>query len=53
MVNLWHTRSNPIEIMFDMWALTFIKMYYWPFFVAGTADNVVDLFKPQTYSICK
>lgn len=38
---------------FDQGMLAFVKMYYWPAFVAGSADNIVDLFKPQTYSICR
>ena len=46
-------KNNPIDIMFNVWMLTAIKMYYLPYFIAGSADNVVDLFKPQTYSICK
>lgn len=37
----------------DQWTLLVLKTYYWPFFVAGAADNITDLFKPQTYSICK
>ena len=53
--------SHPLFIMqdqiFGFWheqmILTFIKMWFFPNFVAGTADNVVDLFKPQTYSICR
>ena len=38
---------------FDQGMLAFVKIYYWPAFVAGSADNIVDLFKPQTYSICR
>jgi hypothetical protein len=38
---------------FDQCMLAFIKSYYWPAFIAGSSDNIVDLFKPQTYSICK
>lgn len=38
---------------FDQGMLTFVKIYYWPAFVAGSADNIIDLFKPQTYSICR
>lgn len=56
MANLLHTRSNMYTTMnwwLDQYMLAFLKMYYWPAFVAGSADNVVDLFKPQTYSICK
>ena len=54
-------KTNPVFILqdqvfgwwFDQFVLGSIKAYYWPAFVAGTADNVVDLFKPQTYSICR
>ena len=69
MVNLLHTKNNiedlyrthPFFILqdqvFGYWheqmVLTFIKLWYFPNFVAGSADNIVDLFKPQTYSICK
>lgn len=38
---------------YDYWFSMGLKMYYWPAFVAGSADNIADLFKPQTYSICK
>ena len=38
---------------FDQLVLTGVKLYYWPAFIAGSKDNVVDLFKPQTYNICK
>lgn len=38
---------------FDQWITTALKMYYWPAFIAGSADNIVDLLKPQTYNICK
>ena len=44
---------NVIDIMLDYWTLSFVKFYFFPFFVAGISDNVTDLFKPQTYSICK
>lgn len=37
----------------DLWALTAIKLYFWPFFVAGIADNVAAVLNPKTYSICK
>ena len=51
------SRSNfivqQVSDVLDMWALAGIKLYYWPFFVAGSADNFADLLKPQTYSICK
>ena len=69
MVNLSHTKSDIEELYkthpffmaqdylfgfwYDMWVLGFVKMYYWPAFVAGSADNIADLFKPQTYSICR
>lgn len=54
-------RSSPMFIAqdqifgwwFDQSMLAFVKMHYWPMFLAGSADNIVDLFKPQTYSICK
>lgn len=44
---------NPVDDILNFWVLTAIKMYYFPYFIAGSADNIVDLFKPQTYSICK
>ena len=28
---------------FDIWMDTALRMYYWPFFVAGNADNVQDI----------
>lgn len=37
----------------EQFVMGFVKLYYFPFFVAGSADNVVDLFKPQTYNICR
>ena len=46
-------RNNPIDEVLDFWTLSFVKMYFFPFFVIGISDNVVDLFKPQTYSICR
>lgn len=54
-------KSNPMFAMqdqilcwwYDQWMTGVLKMYYWPAFVAGSADNVVDLFKPQTYNICR
>lgn len=30
-----------------------LKMYYWPAFIAGTADDFTAIFNPKTYSICK
>lgn len=30
-----------------------LKGYFTPFFIAGVSDNISDLLKPQTYSICK
>lgn len=53
--------NNPIFILqdqmagwvFDLYMQQAIKCYYWPAFIAGNTDNVMDLFKPQTYSICK
>lgn len=53
--------SNPFFILqdqifgtwFDAWVLLGVKCYYWPAFIAGTSDNIADLLKPQTYSICK
>ena len=53
MVNLLHMKNNPYDMMLNAWVLGAIKMYYLPYFIAGSYDNVVDLFKPQTYSICK
>lgn len=53
MVNLLLTKNNPVDEVLNFWALSAMKMYFWPYFVAGSADNIVDLFKPQTYSICK
>lgn len=48
---------NPIDEIFcwwcDQYTAMFLKMYYWPAFVAGSSDNIIDLFKPQTYNICK
>lgn len=38
---------------FDQGILTFVKMYYWPAFLAGSADTMADLFNPETYSICR
>lgn len=42
-----------VGFWFDQCVLTFVKCYYWPAFLAGSADNIADLMKPQTYSICK
>jgi hypothetical protein len=57
--DLWH--SHPLFVLqdqvigwwFDQWVLAGVKLYYWPAFVAGSADNVVDLFNPRTYTICR
>jgi hypothetical protein len=38
---------------YDIHIDALLKIYFWPAFVAGSADNVMDLFKPETYSICK
>ena len=38
---------------FDQIVLVGVKLYYWPAFMAGSADTISDLFKPQTYSLCK
>lgn len=31
----------------DQWADVAVKMYYWPFFLAGNMDNIKDI------SMCK
>ena len=54
-------RTHPLFIaqdqlfgyVFDNWMMFAVKCYYWPAFIAGASDNIVDLFKPQTYSICR
>ena len=53
MVNLWLMKNNPIDELLNFWVLTAIKMYYLPYFIAGNADNIKDLCRPQTYSICQ
>ena len=42
-----------VNDMLDYWTLTMLKFYFFPFFAAGIADNIADLYKPQTYSICR
>ncbi len=37
---------------FDSYMELMVKVYFTPFFIMGSADNVLDLFKPQTYNIC-
>ena len=37
-------------MMLNAWMLTAIKMYYLPYFIAGSADNVLDIFNPRTYN---
>lgn len=49
----WQIQDQIFGYWFDQFMFGAIKMYYWPAFVAGISDNVTDLFKPQTYSICK
>lgn len=52
-------QSNPIYRMqediagwwIDQSINNFLKLYYWPFFVAGNLDNWKELFVPRT--ICK
>ena len=54
-------RTNPFFILqdqifgwwFDQLVLAGVKCYFWPAFVAGTADDVQAIFNPKTYSICK
>jgi len=53
MVNLLLTKNNPVDDVLNYWMLSAIKMYYLPYFIAGSADNVLALFKPQTYNICR
>lgn len=38
---------------FDQWMGFMLTLHYWPNFVVGSADSFADLFKPQTYSICR
>lgn len=45
--------AQQVNNLLDAWALIGIKIYFFPFFLAGISDNITDLFKPQTYSICK
>ena len=50
----YNNLANEIACWYiDQCVLSFIKMYYWPMFLAGSGDDFVDLLKPQTYSICK
>ena len=49
----YNVADEMMGLIFDYWMQIAIKMYYWPAFVAGTADDVVSLFDPKTYSICK
>ena len=52
-------QSNPMykmqEQIMDWWLdqaiSTFLKTYYWPFFVAGNLDNWKEMLMPKT--ICK
>ena len=53
MINPFFIQEQILCWYIDQCVLTFVKMWYWPAFVAGSADNTADLFKPQTYSICK
>jgi len=45
--------TNPVDDVLNYWMLTAIKMYYLPYFIAGSADTFTDLLNPRTYSICK
>ncbi len=38
---------------FDEFVRQWITLYYWPYFVAGIADDVQAIFNPKTYSICR
>lgn len=52
-MNPFKLQEDMICWWYDQWMTGVLKMYYWPAFVAGSADNIVDLFKPQTYNICR
>lgn len=43
--------DNPITETLDQMALAWIMMYYWPFFLAGNADNIKDILniKPMCF----
>lgn len=38
---------NPVDDVvawwFDQYVSVWIKMYYWPYFLAGNADNIKDI----------
>lgn len=45
--------DNVMCYWYDLYMNAALRGYYWPAFIAGSADNILDLFNPQTYSICK
>lgn len=45
--------DTTMSYWFDIHMSIMLKLYYWPAFIAGSSDSIIDLFKPQTYSICK
>jgi hypothetical protein len=45
------TRVPVLSDVLDRYAHLTIMMYFWPYFLAGNADNIKDLFKIPT--ICK
>lgn len=45
--------NNPIvDWYMDQWVSIWLKMYYWPAFMAGNADNITDIMKMPFKPMC-
>jgi ABC-type uncharacterized transport system permease subunit len=47
--------TNPVSEVLDLMMLNFIRMYYWPYFVAGNMDDWIAVASLNGFkgNICK
>ena len=45
--------NNPVTDWYmDQYTSAWLKMYYWPFFIAGNGDNIKDIMKMPFRPMC-